>query len=314
MYQNYIFDLYGTLVDIRTNENSPYLWRKMSEFYAALGAVYTARELKLEYGRLVGLKVREAAERLMQSEGWQRAQNEQPKAGWQGKQQSMEGEPSQQQAMRTESEPSKPQVQKEEGEPSESQAQKAQSQLEAAEKVAEPDLTEVFAELYHQKGAACDRAQARLTAVMFRTISRSKLCLYDGVTDFLTKLREKGKGVYLLSNAQSDFTRPELDKLGLIPYFDGVFISSEEGVKKPSPQFFCRLLEKYGLDPATCVMVGNDETSDIAGAKAAGMDCLYIHTEISPAVNGEVNADYLVMDGDFHKVEGLILRAISPVT
>ena len=26
MYQNYIFDLYGTLVDIRTNERKPSLW------------------------------------------------------------------------------------------------------------------------------------------------------------------------------------------------------------------------------------------------------------------------------------------------
>lgn len=30
MYQNYIFDLYGTLVDIHTNENKHYLWEKMA--------------------------------------------------------------------------------------------------------------------------------------------------------------------------------------------------------------------------------------------------------------------------------------------
>lgn len=28
MYQNYIFDLYGTLVDIHTNEKKAYLWKK----------------------------------------------------------------------------------------------------------------------------------------------------------------------------------------------------------------------------------------------------------------------------------------------
>ena len=32
MYQNYIFDLYGTLVDIHTNEKKAYLWKKMSLF------------------------------------------------------------------------------------------------------------------------------------------------------------------------------------------------------------------------------------------------------------------------------------------
>lgn len=40
MYQNYIFDLYGTLVDIHTNEDKPYLWDKMTEFYGFQGAIY----------------------------------------------------------------------------------------------------------------------------------------------------------------------------------------------------------------------------------------------------------------------------------
>ncbi|MBQ8814491.1 MAG: HAD family hydrolase [Lachnospiraceae bacterium] len=239
MYQNYIFDLYGTLVDICTNENSPYLWRKMSDIYSALGAVYTARELKLAYQKLVKVKLSEAAEHLQH---------------------------------------------------------------------AEPDLTEVFAGLFRDKGVSCDREQARFVAVTFRTLSRTKLGLYDGVIDFLEHLRLAGKGIYLLSNAQEDFTRPELDKLGLVPYFDGILISSEEGVKKPSPLFFQRLLERYELDPASCVMIGNDEHSDIAGARAVGMDCLYIHTAISPEVTGPVDADYLVMDGDFRRIENLILR------
>lgn len=35
-YQNYIFDLYGTLVDIRTNERKAYLWQKMSLYMLSL--------------------------------------------------------------------------------------------------------------------------------------------------------------------------------------------------------------------------------------------------------------------------------------
>lgn len=30
MYKNYIFDLYGTLLDIHTNESKKYLWEKMT--------------------------------------------------------------------------------------------------------------------------------------------------------------------------------------------------------------------------------------------------------------------------------------------
>ena len=32
-YQNYVFDLYGTLVDIHTDEEQQMLWEKMAMFY-----------------------------------------------------------------------------------------------------------------------------------------------------------------------------------------------------------------------------------------------------------------------------------------
>ena len=49
MYQNYIFDLYGTLVDIHTNEKKAYLWKKMSLFFGMKGAAYEAKELRTAY-------------------------------------------------------------------------------------------------------------------------------------------------------------------------------------------------------------------------------------------------------------------------
>ena len=52
-YQNYIFDLYGTLIDINTDEWSAQLWKKMAILYGYYGAQYTYRELGKEYGRLV---------------------------------------------------------------------------------------------------------------------------------------------------------------------------------------------------------------------------------------------------------------------
>ena len=49
MYKNYIFDLYGTLVDINTDENKEDLWEKLSLFYSLKGAIYEAKELKDTY-------------------------------------------------------------------------------------------------------------------------------------------------------------------------------------------------------------------------------------------------------------------------
>ena len=236
MYRNYIFDFYGTLADIRTDEENPYLWQKMSEIYSAMGAPYGPEELASGFRRLE----REEKERIGTVH-------------------------------------------------------------------AEPDLSGVFAGLYREKGAACNETLTKMTAVTFRALSREYIRAYDGVEEFLGELQERGRKVYLLSNAQTDFTRPEIEMLGLSKYFDGIFISSEQGCKKPSAVFFKRLLDTYGLDPKESIMIGNDESSDIAGARLAGMDSLYIHTAISPREYGREEATYRVMDGDFRKVRGLIV-------
>lgn len=53
MYTNYIFDLYGTLVNINTNENSKVLWEKLALFYSFNGAYYDAKVLKSSYNKKV---------------------------------------------------------------------------------------------------------------------------------------------------------------------------------------------------------------------------------------------------------------------
>ncbi len=266
MYRNYIFDFYGTLADIRTDEEQPVLWKKMSEIYSAMGAVWGPEELKRAFRRLE----REAEQRAIKRQAEKRADSD----GWKASEES----------------------------------ERQEERSEIAGGTAEPDLAEVFAGLYLEKGVSCDEALTKLTAVTFRALSREYLRVYDGVKELLGELKRRGRGVYLLSNAQTYFTRPEIDLLGLSDFFDGILISSEEGCRKPSVHFFQRLLERYGLNPSECIMIGNDEGSDIAGARAAGMDSLYIHTAISPEKCGAAEATYQVMDGDFRRIRRLLLR------
>ncbi len=246
MYDNFIFDLYGTLADIRTNEEKPYLWQKMGEYYTSLGAAYTPSQLRQAFRRL-------------EKECICHMQREAEDSGQQ-------------------------------------------------DVLVEPDLTEVFQKLFQKKGVFCDRQMAQLTANFFRTLSRQLLKVYDGVKETLEELHRRGKRLYLLSNAQSDFTRPELKLLGLSDCFDGILISSEEGCKKPCPAFFRRLIERYDLDPAQSLMTGNDEYSDIAGAVHIGMDSLYLHTATSSQPQGKYKPTYCVMDGDWKKVADILTR------
>lgn len=222
MIHNYLFDLYGTLVNIHTEEAMPSLWRRMALFLSLQGASYGPAELKTAYKVAIEREI----DRL-----------------W------------------------------------------ALSPGLAREHV-EPDILRVFASLYAQKGRSFSEERLRDTAVLFRTLSMRRLALYQDAVQVLRTLRQRGKGVYLLSNAQAAFTVPELHKLGLAPLFDGVVLSSDAGVKKPDRAIFEHILRKYNLGPEACVMVGNDETADMLGAWSAGIAGVYIHTKQSPDRRG----------------------------
>ena len=49
MYKTCIFDLYGTLIDIHTDEEQPLVWEKLALFYRYYGASYTPVRLKEAY-------------------------------------------------------------------------------------------------------------------------------------------------------------------------------------------------------------------------------------------------------------------------
>ena len=51
--KNCVFDLYGTLVDIHTDEERPALWAAMAAYYAQRGAAYTPKALQARYLALV---------------------------------------------------------------------------------------------------------------------------------------------------------------------------------------------------------------------------------------------------------------------
>ncbi len=51
MYKHYIFNLYGTLIDIATNEEKDQLWSKMAMLYGYYEAYYTPEELKEKFSK-----------------------------------------------------------------------------------------------------------------------------------------------------------------------------------------------------------------------------------------------------------------------
>jgi putative hydrolase of the HAD superfamily len=208
-FRNCIFDLYGTLVDIRTDEEPASFWRWLAERYRTAGADYEPEALKERYRELVA----EGEARIAEESG-----------------------------------------------------------------VAYPEirLEDVFVALAN---GHADGIWIRETALQFRERSRDRLAVYPGAAELLKALRESGKRVYLLSNAQACFTLKELEQCGLADAFDDIRISSDCGMKKPEPRFLAGLMAAHGMDPAETVMIGNDWRSDMAVAAANGIFGIHVNSD-----------------------------------
>ncbi|MDE6105020.1 MAG: HAD family hydrolase [Clostridia bacterium] len=146
----------------------------------------------------------------------------------------------------------------------------------------EIDLYEVFRDILNYGGNVAAEKTVQKAALYFRKKSRMRLKAYAGARTLLKKLQKRGARLFILTNAQACFTVDELKRLKFLKYFEGVEISSDFGMKKPAPEFFNYLAQKYSLDVENTVYTGNDFKADIFGAKSAGFKTAYIKSNLSP--------------------------------
>lgn len=96
----------------------------------------------------------------------------------------------------------------------------------------------------------------------------------------------------IISNGFKEVQYYKFEYSGLAPYFTHRLISEEVGINKPQPEIFRIALERNGIAADEAVMIGDSYSSDIAGAKAAGIDQIWVKADGLP-VTGET-ATYIV--------------------
>lgn len=99
--------------------------------------------------------------------------------------------------------------------------------------------------------------------------------IYPDVLPVLRELRSDGARLGVVSNWDSRLPRL-LDDLGLASFFDTIGVSHLEGVEKPDPELFRRVLERLGGRADDALHVGDLPDVDLAGARAAGVDGLLV--------------------------------------
>lgn len=91
----------------------------------------------------------------------------------------------------------------------------------------------------------------------------------EGMTEIVTKLKDKGYKIYLLSNTSMRFFKYK-DKVEMFKLFDGFVISSEEKLLKPNKEIFECLCNRYNIEPRECIFI-DDLQENIDGAIKYGL-------------------------------------------
>lgn len=99
--------------------------------------------------------------------------------------------------------------------------------------------------------------------------------VYPDVADALVRLSASGLQVALASNFDRRLHQvcvglPELDQIRVR------VVSSEVGWRKPSSGFYRALVSQTSVDPGEIVMIGDSWLNDISGARAAGLQALWL--------------------------------------
>ena len=126
----------------------------------------------------------------------------------------------------------------------------------------------------------CRRMPERLHEAVHALVDRwdRPILAVEGTEELIAELKEKGYGIYLLSNAsyrQHDYW----PKLPASRYFDGTLVSADVKLVKPQPEIYRLLCETFSLVPDECVFI-DDAINNAEGAFLCGMHPIVFHDDV----------------------------------
>ena len=135
------------------------------------------------------------------------------------------------------------------------------------------------------KAALTEHAKARLPEGLrpvlqgiMDAMPHNVLSPIPGMEAVVDRVLNSGYHVYLLSNACLDVSQNR-DIIPHIERFHGVVFSVEERIIKPNPEIYRRLTARYGLVPAECLFV-DDNQNNVAGARAEGWQAYWFDGDV----------------------------------
>jgi 2-haloacid dehalogenase len=95
--------------------------------------------------------------------------------------------------------------------------------------------------------------------------------------EILRQLKKSGKyKLYALTNWSAETFPHALERFEFFKAFDGVVVSGQEKMRKPSAEFYKILIDRYHLDPAKTIFI-DDSLRNVNGAEAVGITGIHFH-------------------------------------
>ncbi|MDV2682907.1 HAD family hydrolase [Alkalihalophilus lindianensis] len=114
---------------------------------------------------------------------------------------------------------------------------------------------------------------------------------FPNLTEMLEQLKNHNLTLGMITNGRGQFQLDNIKALGIEPYFDRIFISEWEGMKKPDPTLFRHALNTLNVQANESVFVGDHPGNDVRAARDVGMrviwkeDRFWSHADADATVN-----------------------------
>jgi 2-haloacid dehalogenase len=101
--------------------------------------------------------------------------------------------------------------------------------------------------------------------------------LHDTVS-ILREVKDKNQHrLYALTNWSAETFPWALSTFEFLHWFEGIVVSGVEKMRKPFPEFYSILFERYGVDPTRAVFI-DDNIKNIEGGRAVGLHTLHFQS------------------------------------
>ena len=124
--------------------------------------------------------------------------------------------------------------------------------------------------------------------------------LMDGALDFVKRLKAEIADcrIYIITNGATVNAKGRIESTGLNQFIDGLFVSEDMGVSKPATEYFDIVLREIAAPKESCLVIGDSLSSDMLGAKNAGLPSVWFMPTGDDIVGAmqEYDIDYTAKD------------------